>query len=262
MPSITRNSTNLFQSIASVFDIFSSLDTQPSGSDVTVNSTTQLSTFSGVSSFSTPTTPNSSTSSSVNTSPTSLGISPALITDVQPSVTLTYTSTSTVLPVSPPSSSCYACPTVHYVDVHAKNVFSTIANFSEMIPNSCSTNGFSYEYPSDWNDEQVGYNITITPIPSCAGLSTSTCENPLPDFNSSENLWGAWRNCKWYQHRGQSGDNCFQVQVIVAWAGRWKLDASYTILCLSPTELHILVRLCKTLVSKHCGSHFHARDSA
>ena len=201
MPSITRNSTNLFQSTPSAFDTFSSLATQSSGSYATVNSTTQLSTFSSVSSFSSPTTP-TSTSSSVDTSPTSSSISPAPITDVQTSVTLTYTSASTVLPVSPPSSSCYACPTVHYVDVHAKNVFSTIANFSEMIPDSCSTNGFSFEYPSDWNDEQVGFNITITPIPSCGGVSTSTCENPLPDFNSSENLWGAWRNCKWYQHRG------------------------------------------------------------
>ena len=137
-----------------------------------------------------------------NTPPTSSSISPAPITDLQSSVTLTHTSASTVLPVSPPSSSHHACPTVNHVDVHASNVFFKLVNFSEMISDSCSTNGFIYEYPSDRNDEQIGFNITITPIPSYGGLSTSTYENSLPEFNSSEDLMGAWRSCKWYQHRG------------------------------------------------------------
>ena len=69
-----------------------------------------------------------------------------------------------------------------------------------MIPNNCSVNGFNYVYSENLDPSQVGYNMTITPIPFCSGLSTSTCENPLPGYNSTENLWGAWRNCESYQH--------------------------------------------------------------
>lgn len=57
-----------------------------------------------------------------------------------------------------------------------------------MISDNYLIKEFSFKYSSDWNDEQVDFNITITSIPSYKGLLISIYKNSLPDFNSSKNL--------------------------------------------------------------------------
>ena len=174
--------------------------TQSSISPATIDSMTQLSISSSDEPASTHSTPTSSAPTSVDISITSTNVPTPSITSFQPSATLSDAPASTVLPVDPPTSSCNACPE-HHMDVHENNVKSKIASFAGMIPNNCSVNGFNYVYSENLDPSQVGYNMTITPIPFCSGLSTSTCENPLLGYNSTKNLWGAWRNCESYQHR-------------------------------------------------------------
>lgn len=82
------------------------------------------------------------------------------------------------------------------MDVHADDVSSTVASFVTQIPDSLPSNGYSHVYSPKYAIQKAGYVISVTPVPFCSGPSTSTCQQPLPDYTSFDNLWGAWRNCK------------------------------------------------------------------
>ena len=200
VPSIAWNSTTLVRHTFSVSSSSLSLATQSSRLPTAIRLTKIPSTIASVSSASNPTTLVSSAFPSIKSSTTPTGIPPPPITNVQPLVTLTHPPRSTVLAVSPPSRSCYACPPHKYIDVQSYDVTYKIASFTSMIPDSYSTAGFNYNFSSNLIEREVGYNITITPIPFCSGLSMSICNNPLSGYNSYENLWSAWRDCKLCQY--------------------------------------------------------------
>ena len=200
VPSVTLRSristvlTNYTRSYTSIFTSPTSLTTQSSNFSRTM-STMQLFTSSSVSSASMILT--SSALSSIDTPGTPMTIPPSSNTAIQPLATSTDPPVNTVLPVSPPASSCYACPpSTDYVDVPAKDVLSKIATFIAQVPQNCSIYGFAYEFPADLVNYDVGYNMSISLLPFCSDPSTSTCEDPLSDYSSSDVLWGAWRNCK------------------------------------------------------------------
>ena len=74
------------------------------------------------------------------------------------------------------------------MNIYKNDVKFKITSFAGMISNNCSVNRFNYVYSENLNSSQVRYNITITLIAFCSGLSTSTCNNPLSGYSLTENL--------------------------------------------------------------------------
>lgn len=210
--------TNSSRSTSSASSIFSSSIVQISTfySNIATVSIPQLSTYSSFSSISATATSTSSVRSSLSTPITSTIESSTISSDSTSTTSLTTTDSqplvltsdppaSTVPPVDPPASTvCNSPPPTGYVDVNPGDVDRHADEFCKTeFSQDCPTNGYAFTYRSSFVYEVVGYNISITPVPFCNGLSTSTCEDPLSnlDYDCSYSLKTAWQNCEWCRNR-------------------------------------------------------------